>query len=88
MALFDGKKGLVLGVANDHSIAWAIAQQIMQMGGECGFTHLPDREDDLPDAIKHFSADRLQSDACPHQQCHRQQHHGRQGVAANAPFAL
>ncbi len=46
MALFDGKKGLVLGVANDHSIAWAIAQQIMQMGGECGFTHLPDREDD------------------------------------------
>lgn len=46
MALFDGKKGLVLGVANDHSIAWAIAQEIMKEGGECGFTHLPDREDD------------------------------------------
>jgi enoyl-[acyl-carrier protein] reductase I len=46
MALFDGKRGLVLGVANDHSIAWAIAEQIMRMGGECGFTHLPDREDD------------------------------------------
>ena len=43
---FAGKKGLVLGVANDHSIAWAIAQQIMDAGGECGFTHLPDREDD------------------------------------------
>ncbi len=43
---FQGKKGLILGVANDHSIAWAIAQQIMNAGGECGFTHLPDREDD------------------------------------------
>lgn len=46
MELFAGKKGLILGVANDHSIAWAIAQQIMNAGGLCGFTHLPDRPDD------------------------------------------
>ncbi len=46
MALFEGKQGLVLGVANDHSIAWAIAEEIMRQGGECGFTHLPDRADD------------------------------------------
>lgn len=46
MGLFDGKKGLILGVANDRSIAWAVAQQIMDQGGECGFTHLPDRPDD------------------------------------------
>jgi len=46
MGLFDGKKGLILGVANDHSIAWAIAQFIMAEGGLCGFTHLPDRADD------------------------------------------
>jgi enoyl-[acyl-carrier protein] reductase I len=46
MGLFQGKKGLILGVANDHSIAWAIAQEIMRHGGECGFTHLPDRPDD------------------------------------------
>ena len=46
MGLFEGKKGLILGVANDHSIAWAIAQQIMDQGGECGFTHLPDRPND------------------------------------------
>lgn len=46
MKLFEGKKGLILGVANDRSIAWAIAQQIMEGGGECGFTHLPDRPDD------------------------------------------
>jgi len=46
MGMFDGKKGLILGVANDHSIAWAIAQEIMAGGGLCGFTHLPDRPDD------------------------------------------
>ncbi len=46
MGQFDGKKGLILGVANDRSIAWAIAQFIMEEGGECGFTHLPDRPDD------------------------------------------
>ena len=46
MGLFEGKKGLILGVANDHSIAWAIAKFILDEGGECGFTHLPDREDD------------------------------------------
>lgn len=43
---FEGKKGLIIGVANDHSIAWAIAQEIMNQGGRCGFTHLPDRPDD------------------------------------------
>ena len=46
MGLFEGKKGLILGVANDRSIAWAIAERIMSEGGECGFTHLPDRVDD------------------------------------------
>ena len=46
MGLFEGKKGLILGVANDRSIAWAIAKQIMAEGGSCGFTHLPDRADD------------------------------------------
>ncbi|PAY17898.1 enoyl-[acyl-carrier-protein] reductase FabI [Rhodopirellula sp. SM50] len=43
---FQGKKGLILGVANENSIAWAIAQEIMNAGGVCGFTHLPDRPDD------------------------------------------
>lgn len=46
MGLFDGKKGLILGVANDRSIAWSIAKRIMEEGGECGYTHLPDRPDD------------------------------------------
>ena len=46
MGLFEGKKGLILGVANDRSIAWSIARQIMSEGGDCGFTHLPDKPDD------------------------------------------
>ncbi len=46
MGMFEGKKGLIIGVANDRSIAWAIAQQILAQGGLCGFTHLPDRADD------------------------------------------
>ncbi len=46
MKLFEGKKGLVLGIANENSIAWAIAKEIMEHGGVCGFSHLPDRPDD------------------------------------------
>ena len=46
MGMFTGKKGLILGVANDRSIAWAIAKLIMAEGGECGFSHLPDKPDD------------------------------------------
>jgi enoyl-[acyl-carrier protein] reductase I len=46
MGLFDGKKGLILGVANEHSIAWHVAKFVMAEGAECGFTHLPDRPDD------------------------------------------
>lgn len=46
MKWFEGKKGLVLGIANDNSIAWAIAREIMENGGTCGFSHLPDRPDD------------------------------------------
>lgn len=40
MGLLDGKKGLILGVANDHSIAWGIAQALHSEGAEIGFTYL------------------------------------------------
>jgi enoyl-[acyl-carrier protein] reductase I len=46
MGRFAGAKGLVLGVANDHSIAWSIAKEILADGGRIGFSHLPDRRDD------------------------------------------
>src|SRR5271155_5118171 len=41
MGLLSGKKGMILGVANDFSIAWAIAQKLLAEGAELGFTHLP-----------------------------------------------
>ncbi|MBV8231851.1 MAG: enoyl-ACP reductase, partial [Planctomycetaceae bacterium] len=41
MGLFTGKKGLVLGVANEYSIAWAISRKLLDEGAEIGFTHLP-----------------------------------------------
>ncbi len=44
MGLFDGKKGVVLGIANDRSIAWAIAEKLFAEGAEMGFTHLPDKD--------------------------------------------
>ncbi|MEZ5940371.1 MAG: enoyl-ACP reductase [Planctomycetaceae bacterium] len=48
MGLFDGKKGLVFGIANDHSIAWAITRNLFDEGAEMGFTHLPDKEPSRP----------------------------------------
>lgn len=48
MALFAGKKGLVFGIANDHSIAWAITQKLHAEGAEMGFTHLPDKDPERP----------------------------------------
>lgn len=44
--LFAGKKGLITGVFNKQSIAWPIAERVMAEGGECGFTHMPDKPDD------------------------------------------
>jgi enoyl-[acyl-carrier protein] reductase I len=41
MGLFSGKKGLILGVANEFSIAWAISKKLISEGAELGFTHLP-----------------------------------------------
>ncbi|QDU78513.1 Enoyl-[acyl-carrier-protein] reductase [NADH] FabI [Polystyrenella longa] len=48
MGLFTGKKGLVLGIANDHSIAWAITKQLQAEGAEMAFTHLPDKDPERP----------------------------------------
>jgi len=38
-ALLAGKKGLVMGVANDHSIAWGIARAAHAHGAELAFTY-------------------------------------------------
>jgi enoyl-[acyl-carrier protein] reductase I len=40
---FAGKRGLVLGVANRRSIAWAIAQRLADGGAELAFTYQGER---------------------------------------------
>jgi enoyl-[acyl-carrier protein] reductase I len=40
MGMFDGKKVLVLGVANERSIAWGIAQALHREGATLGFNFL------------------------------------------------
>jgi enoyl-[acyl-carrier protein] reductase I len=41
MGLLDGKKGLILSIANDRSIAWHIANSAIKEGAKCGFGYLP-----------------------------------------------
>jgi enoyl-[acyl-carrier protein] reductase I len=40
---FDGKRGLVLGVANKRSIAWAIARRLAEEGAQLAFTYQGER---------------------------------------------
>jgi enoyl-[acyl-carrier protein] reductase I len=37
--IMEGKKGLIMGVANDHSIAWGIARALADQGAEIAFTY-------------------------------------------------
>ena len=39
MGMLDGRKGIILGVANDKSIAWSIAQALHAEGAELAFTY-------------------------------------------------
>ena len=40
--LMSGKRGLVMGVANDHSIAWGIAKALAREGAQLAFTYQND----------------------------------------------
>jgi enoyl-[acyl-carrier protein] reductase I len=42
--LMQGKRGLVMGVANDHSIAWGIARTLCAHGAEIAFTYQGDAQ--------------------------------------------
>src|SRR6266550_1539878 len=43
MKLLDGKTGIIFGVANKRSIAWAIAQSLSAAGMRLAFTYQGDR---------------------------------------------
>ena len=42
MSIVKDKKGLIMGVANDRSIAWGIAKKLSENGAELAFTYLGD----------------------------------------------
>jgi enoyl-[acyl-carrier protein] reductase I len=42
--LMKGKRGLVMGIANDHSIAWGIAKTLAAHGAELAFTYQGDAQ--------------------------------------------
>jgi enoyl-[acyl-carrier protein] reductase I len=42
--LMAGKRGLIMGVANDHSIAWGIARSLAREGAELAFTFQGDAQ--------------------------------------------
>lgn len=52
-SLLQGKKGLVLGVANKRSIAWAIARSVSAAGAELAFTYQGER---LAENVKELAA--------------------------------
>ena len=37
--LMKGKKGLIMGVANERSIAWGIAKELADSGADIAFTY-------------------------------------------------
>ena len=40
MGLLDGRRALIFGVANDHSIAWGIAKALQEAGATVGFSSM------------------------------------------------
>ena len=47
MNLVKGKKGLIMGVANERSIAWGISQKLAEQGADLAFTYLGDAQQNL-----------------------------------------
>ena len=37
--MMSGKKGIILGVANEYSLAWGIAKKIAEEGAEIAFAY-------------------------------------------------
>ena len=41
--LLEGKKGLIVGIANDHSIAWGCATAFRALGSQLAVTYLNEK---------------------------------------------
>ncbi|NWP05598.1 SDR family oxidoreductase, partial [Escherichia coli] len=40
--LMQGKRGLIMGLANDKSLAWGIAKRLSEQGAELAFSYQGD----------------------------------------------
>lgn len=56
MLNLTGKNALVTGIANNHSIAWGIAQQLHKAGANLGITYLPDEKGRFERKVKELVA--------------------------------
>ncbi len=61
MGSLDGKKALIFGVADHHSIAWAIAEKLRAAGAELAFTY----QDRFEKNIRKLVADRPETPLLP-----------------------
>ncbi|HUA69393.1 MAG TPA: enoyl-ACP reductase [Candidatus Saccharimonadales bacterium] len=60
MPLLEGKNGIVFGVANKRSIAWAIAQAWAREGAKLAFTYQGERlKDNVTELVTAFGPDTL-----------------------------
>ncbi|HEU5395557.1 MAG TPA: enoyl-ACP reductase [Verrucomicrobiae bacterium] len=60
MPLLEGKTGIVFGVANKRSIAWAIAQAWAREGAQLAFTYQGERlKDNVTELVATFGSDTL-----------------------------
>jgi enoyl-[acyl-carrier protein] reductase I len=58
MGILDGKYGVVFGVANKRSIAWAIAQTWAKEGAKLAFTYQGERlKENVEELVETFGAD-------------------------------
>ncbi|NIN35581.1 MAG: enoyl-ACP reductase [Gammaproteobacteria bacterium] len=54
MGLLEGKRGLIVGVASNRSIAWGIAKAMHREGAELAFTY---QNDKLRDRVEKFASE-------------------------------
>ncbi|MDH4249437.1 MAG: enoyl-ACP reductase [Deltaproteobacteria bacterium] len=57
MISFSGKKGLVVGIANQRSIAYAVARELHALGAEMAFTFGPDTKGRFEQNVREVAAE-------------------------------
>ena len=60
--LMAGKRGLIMGVANNRSIAWGIAQACARHGAKLAFTY---QGDAIKKRVEALAAKSVPSSLCP-----------------------